>query len=650
MHYRPDVDGLRATAVAAVVLYHADHRWLPGGFTGVDVFFVISGYLIAKQMAVEIENGTFSLARFYERRARRILPALVAVLLASTLAATIWLLPSELIRYGNSLIATSVFASNIYFWRTTGYFSAPPDSTPLLHLWSLAVEEQFYLFFPLLPVLLRHASRRARGHLIWAVLLGSLVVAEWGAQARPDAAFYLGPTRAWELLCGVALAFRLVPQIHDRLSAEVMAALGVGSILLGLLLLTQESQFPGVSALLPCLGAALVIHSGESRRTFVSRALALPGLVFIGLISYSLYLWHWVILVFARHIAMRELGATELLGLIALSVLISCWSWHFIEQPFRRQGRSTAAGAALAPGKALWSAVAASGFLLASGSAIVASEGLTSRYESSALLYADGQRRIWERREECDGRVCEGAAGGQPRGTVMLWGDSHAAALAPAFLDLAAASGWQGLVAYQRSCPPLIGYRNFARRARDCGPFIEEILRVVDDRRVSRVFLHARWPWYVEGTSSENSKIPDIRLSPGQFDTKENSRVFTDMMRQTLHELAMRGVSVTIVSSVPEVGVDAPRLLARRAQEGAPLPYIDEARFDARAARAHAAIETALGEHPKADLLHLFPRMCSVGRCSIAHEGRALYHDSNHLSTDGAQYVRQALASALGGG
>jgi peptidoglycan/LPS O-acetylase OafA/YrhL len=653
MHYRPDIDGLRALAVGAVVVYHADHRWLPGGFTGVDVFFVISGYLITKLIAEDLAADRFSFARFYERRARRILPALVAVMLATSLAAYAWLLPNELKRYGESLVATTLFASNIYFWTITDYFSAPPDATPLLHTWSLAVEEQFYLLFPLVVVALARVSRQSGSFVLWGMLLGSLLMAEWGAQNKPIAAFYLGPTRAWELLCGAVLALGRVPAIRHPLLGEALGVLGLASIAAGTVLLSQESTFPGVTALLPCLGAALVIHSGEHRSTLVSRLLSLRGFVFVGLISYSLYLWHWVFFVFARHLAMRELHVPELLGLIALSVLVSALSWRFIEQPFRRGSAARASAApapapAASPQRVFALAAVASGALAALGVALVALEGWPGRLNAQALAFAEGQSSVWTQRAECEGLICEVGtpSPGAPR--ILLWGDSHAAALAPALGAVAADQAIAPIVAFKISCPPLVGYRNFGKQPIDCAPFVDDVLRFVAERNVRHVVLHARWPWYVEGTRNEQITAPHAQLAPGRYDPDANEQAFATLLGRTIDALQARGARVTIVTSVPEVGVDAPELLARHALRGAALPQVDAAQFERRTARAHAAIDAAIAARPDVEARHPSALLCRDGGCVLAHDGRALYHDDDHLSIEGARHVREALASVIG--
>jgi peptidoglycan/LPS O-acetylase OafA/YrhL len=628
-------------AVASVVLYHADSHWLPGGFTGVDVFFVISGYLITRLIAEDVANDRFTLARFYERRARRILPALFVVMLAASIAALFWLPPNDLVRFGQSLVATGFFVSNFFFWRQTGYFDAPVDAAPLLHTWSLAVEEQFYLLFPLVLVFL---LRRAPRHLpaaIWGMLAASLALAEWGVRHHPGPAFYLGPTRAWELLCGAVLALRLVPPVRGRVLGETLALTGLALIAAGFLLLSADSRFPGVNALLPCLGAALLIHAGESRTTWVGRLLSLRAVVFVGLISYSLYLWHWVFFVYARHLAMRMLTPGELALLIGVSVVAAVLSWRFVEQPLRRASRPVSRPSS--PRPVLVTAAAGSAAFVALGAVFVAVQGLPQRLPPLAREFAAAEDSIWPKREECDGRLCEVGAAATGRPAVLLWGDSHAASLAPAIAKKAGERGARAVVAFKRSCAPLVNFRDYAWVGSDCYGFTEEVFAFVERERVPRVVLHARWAWYVEGSRNEQERAPHIQMAANEPGPKANLREFSRLLRETVLRLQALGVEVAVVTSVPEVGFSAPELLTRRALRGEPTPFVEQETFERRQARAHAAIES-MARETAVDVLHVYPWLCREGRCAIAQGSRALYHDDDHLSLDGARVVRQALA------
>jgi peptidoglycan/LPS O-acetylase OafA/YrhL len=338
--YRSDVDGLRAIAVLLVVIFHlhifrAGGQLVSGGFIGVDVFFVISGYLLTGIIAKEIQASKFSIAGFYERRARRILPALVALLTATTIVSLFFLFPGELLAYAKSLIAATFSYSNFYFWSVSSYFDSP-DSKPLLHTWSLAVEEQFYVVLPILLVLLSKFVPRLRSSALLLLCCGSFAWSVWASIHQPTSAFYSPLSRAWELLLGSLLALDAIPAFEARWIRETAAAAGLVMIVFAAVRLTDATAFPGIAALLPCGGAFLILAAGRNGESTVGKVLAWRPLAFIGLISYSVYLWHWPLIVFSKMgllpIPTHGLYAPAVL---LLSLALGALSWRFIEQPFR---------------------------------------------------------------------------------------------------------------------------------------------------------------------------------------------------------------------------------------------------------------------------------------------------------------------------
>jgi peptidoglycan/LPS O-acetylase OafA/YrhL len=342
MQYRPEIDGLRALAVLPVILFHAGFQTFSGGFIGVDVFFVISGYLITSIILTEKQAGTFSLKSFYERRARRILPALFVVMFACLPFAWLVLLPGQAEDFFRSLVAVSIFSSNILFWRESGYFETAAEGKPLLHTWSLGVEEQYYLFF---PIFLLSAWRLGKPWIVAILVFMAVVsfgIAHWGSFYHPEAAFFLLPSRGWELLIGVFIAFYLFRGKDNGVKGEKPAKLVSESVsLLGLLLIVyaiiafdKNTPFPGASALIPTIGAALIILFATPE-TFIGKLLGVKLLVGIGLISYSAYLWHQPLFAFARHIS--KPSPSLLLSLVALAFTCAYISWKYVEQPFRNK-------------------------------------------------------------------------------------------------------------------------------------------------------------------------------------------------------------------------------------------------------------------------------------------------------------------------
>ena len=339
--YREDIDWLRAIAVLAVVAFHFEAPAVFGGFVGVDIFFVISGYLITGIIQSELQGGAFSFARFYERRVRRLLPALYAMVALTAIPSFHYLLTSERAEFFRSVAAVVTFTSNFFFWFQTGYFDHAAVEKPLLHTWSLAVEEQFYLA---LPLMLWGLARVARGRRIaLPVMLGALGLASFALSIwlmnsdRSANAFFMSPPRAWEFLIGALVATPGFPVLRHALARQIARGIALLLIAIPIFSLRQGPGFPGFNALAPCLGAAMFIWSGIGVPSLKRSGYSpLNVAKFFGRISYSLYLWHWPLFTFARFSkSSLVLDATDKVALFALTVMISYLSWRFVEQPFR---------------------------------------------------------------------------------------------------------------------------------------------------------------------------------------------------------------------------------------------------------------------------------------------------------------------------
>jgi peptidoglycan/LPS O-acetylase OafA/YrhL len=383
--YRADIDGLRAVAVLQVLAYHVGIYRLRGGFVGVDVFFVISGFLISSIIFSDLDSSRFSLVAFYERRIRRIFPALVVMLLGTAVLAYVYCLPTEFVAFGKSLLAATFSVSNVLFLHQSGYFDAPAKMKPLLHTWSLGVEEQFYVFLPLFLMVVRRFFVKRQVLLVSVVAGLSFAVSAEGAFRSHDATFYLAPTRAWELLLGTLLAMNVFPGIASALWRNLTSFLGVVLVLAAGVAFNSSTPFPGAAALLPCLGAALIIAAGKSGTSIAGRALSWRPVAFIGMISYSLYLWHWPLIVFQGANGLLVKGLTPngtKIVLILVSIVIATLSWWLVEQPFRGRGfpLSRAAIFRLASVAAV--------VLLFLGAGILASGGMPSRYPAEAVKVA----------------------------------------------------------------------------------------------------------------------------------------------------------------------------------------------------------------------------------------------------------------------
>ncbi|HWE07252.1 MAG TPA: acyltransferase family protein [Rhizomicrobium sp.] len=637
--YRPEIDGLRALAILPVVLFHYRAPGFGGGFVGVDVFFVISGYLITSLIQPEMDRGTFSLTRFYERRVRRIFPALFAMLAIVSLAALVFFFPADLVRYAQSLFATALFAANFEFWREVGYFDVAANQKPLLHLWSIAVEEQFYLLYPALLLALRRVSPWHRMAAIAGVFLASFAVSVWGAGAAQAAAFYLLPARAWELMLGALLALGAVPDLKSRVASDGLALLGLVLIAGSVFGFTPQTPFPGFAALAPCLGAALVIYAARPDRTIAGKLLAARPLVFVGLISYSLYLWHWPVFVFATYVAFREPSGVGSALLIALSVVLAGISWRYVEQPLRRPLPG-------APRRAPFAAAALVAGLTAASAALAAStDGLPQRLRPALQRILAEQDDHEPRIARCfgltsedvrKGRLCRIGAVGAVAPSFLLWGDSHADAILPAVAEAAARVGRAGVFAGGEACPPLLGVTT---PRPDCRAFNDAVAALAKRPEITEIVLESRWAKYAEGSTYGEEPRGRVVLLDNSCRTaapNDNHGVFLRGLDRTVSELRKEGKKVVIVASVPEIGWPVPAVLARRAlaedAEGADPDagtYLNRQRF---ALNAFASLRQRYG----AIVLYPHSVLCRTGSCEVALNGIPLYRDEHHLSVKGA--------------
>jgi|JI10StandDraft_1071094.scaffolds.fasta_scaffold16263_1 peptidoglycan/LPS O-acetylase OafA/YrhL len=594
--YRADIDGLRAVAVLAVLGFHAFAPWVPGGFVGVDVFFVVSGFLITGIVFNELEAGSFRLSSFYARRARRILPALVVVIAVVYGAGWAVLLRSELEELERHVLGAALFASNFLLWSETGYFDTAAEVKPLLHLWSLGIEEQFYLVWPLLLAALR------RWRLLWATLALMAMSLAWNAVTvltEPAAAFYLPHQRVWELLVGALLA--LVVRRHGAStpvrSPALLSALGLLLIATSVVGIDAHQRFPGLAAVPAVLGTALVILAG-SQAWPNRRMLSAPGLVWIGLISYPLYLWHWPLLSFARILEGREPDITNRIALIASAFVLASLTYRFVEMPFR-YGRLRAQSVRL-PLRAM---------ALAGALGLTAFDGDGMLMPAHGVTGEPGQRRFHEFVEKTFHPCADPTLAAEaPKwrgyvrcrqskpGTqvdVALVGDSHAEHLFPGL-----ASALPGLnVAYYLRSP---------EGALDP--------RIVDNPSVRTIVLAFRGarPWG--------------HLQP---------RLPGDVAR-----LTAAGKRVYAADDVPTL--DHP---VEACVRHASLCTFDR---DARERRAVVEMLDSISrDAPALKRIDVWRHACPEGRCQAAHEGVLLYRDDHHLGVSGSRYIGARIVSQV---
>lgn len=546
--YRPEIDGLRAVAVIGVLLFHFGLGF-PGGFVGVDVFFVISGYLITGILLRQLEGERFSLSDFWARRVRRIAPAAVVMALGTVAMGWYVLESGDFRSLARSLMAHVFFASNCYFSRDQGYFEESGEGEPLMHTWSLSVEEQFYFIFPLLLLFLWRKWGLRSGMILAVIAVISLVWSAWQVNYDPKGAFFLLPARAWELLAGALLAFyRPVQQSKGTVVAEFTGSFGVVLILVPMFLYEKSTSFPGLAALPPVLGAVLFMAANASAQTFTGKILSNRVIVRIGLISYSLYLWHWPLVVYA-HVMIIELTWLVQVSLIALSFVCAFLSWKFVEQPFRTGG----AGNLLAGNRKayLFGGATMAGLWIFAfairATEIPAIEGVSERYYNDTGIDP----------------IPLGVEGeGSP--DFILWGDSHGAAAAHGLNQAAQNLGLSGLGFLNDGTAPIPGlwFSDLSERRKITK---EKTKKVIEKKIIAsgtkNLILMSRWVARCEGYSDAEmiGRQPDFRaisMVVNEESPEAGLESSPRILVQHLEELALRlkeyGIQITLLHQVPE--------------------------------------------------------------------------------------------------
>jgi peptidoglycan/LPS O-acetylase OafA/YrhL len=632
--YREDIDWLRAIAVLAVVAFHFEAPAIFGGFVGVDIFFVISGFLITGIIQSEVQSGTFSFARFYERRVRRLLPALYAMVALTAIPSLHYLLTSERLEFFRSVAAVVTFTSNFFFWFQTGYFDHAAVEKPLLHTWSLAVEEQFYLALPLLLwALLRNATGQgARLRLPFAlavISLASFVLAVWLMKTDRSAnAFFMSPPRAWEFLIGGIIAIDGFPVLRNPRAQQIARGLALVLLAIPIFSLRQGPGFPGVNALLPCIGAAMFIWSGIGVPTQARSGYSPLNIVkFFGQISYSLYLWHWPLFAFARFSkSSLTLDAIDKVALFALTVAISYLSWRFVEQPFRNR--------TLAPTRAAAFRAAGIGtavLLVAAVGGIVASQNPSEADRSASQLEAynsyDYQplfrsgscfTQSWSTFDEkCLALVPD-------KTNVLLWGDSYAAQYFHGLNKSVDPQTVNILQATQAACMPTLAAAS--QGVASCKNFAARMDAFFNDSKPDLVIVSADWLEYARG-SRFDGMIADLR--------------------NTIARLEMAGIAVALLGPPVQFRSRLPAMLMRAQLRHADLRADDFVLPDIFA--LDARMRAALPSHDKFSYVSVVSAICPARQCPLTiDEDIPLAWDHAHLTAEGSEYVVNRIAAALG--
>jgi len=634
--YRPDIDGLRALAVMLVVLNHAGLGF-PGGYIGVDVFFVISGYLITGILLRELAQGTFSFWAFWERRIRRIFPALFVATACTVVAGYRLLLPPDFFALGKSVVAATLGYSNILFWGESGYFDTATAEKPLLHTWSLAVEEQFYLFFPLAMACLARCRRTWMTSLLWAGLVASLAFSAWATPRYVASSYFLLPTRAWELLTGVVLAVaarraaeksavaaiwgegRALPWWRRPLVRELCGGLSLALIVACGVFYHEDLPFPGTWALGPCLGAAGFIwfNRGDSL-TWSGRLLASRPFVYVGLLSYPLYLVHWPIMVFYKYWNWEPFRWSTGLGLMAASFIAALAVYYLVEEPIRRKWVFRRTNALVG------TVVTALLGILVFGACAWQSGGFPNRYPADVHRFLAARVKIEFNHHVDLASIVEdrlpeiGAKDGPLQ--CMVWGDSHALALVPMVHQVCQEAGVRGVQLTHSATPPLVDFDPKASQ------FLSENPRALSAAAIRYAIEH---------------HVPLVVMA-AHWTNDCNNPLFEASLRKTVQQLLDGGVRVVLVKDVAAQEHSVPIMLARAVMHGRDTATVGASLDGHREAnRPVDRILDDLASDPRVVVVDPASAFVTAdGLWRVEHDGQALYRDEHHLTSAGAAQLK----------
>ena len=644
--YRPDIDGLRAIAVLLTVVFHAYPTVLPGGFVGVDVFFVISGYLISGIVFRQLSTGSFSLATFYANRIRRIFPALLAVLVASAVAGWYLLLPQEFSLLGKHIASGAGFVQNIVLQREAGYFDTASDLKPLLHLWSLAIEDQFYMLYPLLMLLAWRAGAKALGVLLLVAAFVSFALNLVGVRHDLVFTFFWPHTRVWELLFGAGLAYAQVFYQHSvsARTANALSLLGLASIGTAAFVLSKTHHFPGAWALMPVLGAAAILLAGP-QAWVNARLLSHRAMVAIGLISYPLYLWHWPLLSFTTIVHGETPSPLARSTAVAASFGLAWLTYRYLEQPLRFGPRKAAATTGL---------VVALGLVGTAGYAVHATGGAEHRFPLTRQ-HATYDKWTWGRNPECAARYPHLASipycllAPDAPAQVALIGDSHANHYYPGLVE----QGLNVINLGKGSCLGFFGVTTHIPLPRPQGEICPPdhlnlaLQFAIDNPHISHIALTGRFQQYHDEVSEAKIFTTDAQ----GHTLSGNPQVFSHTLDHTLARLVASGKHIVFILDNPDILFDPKECIelpALRSQQPIKNPCAtSRSSIEQRHSAYRATALTVLAKYPTVQVFDPFNALCDATLCCAARGPDILYRDTDHLSLQGSRLIATTLAPYL---
>jgi len=668
LNYREDIDGLRAIAVSSVVLYHFGVTGFGGGYVGVDIFFVISGYLIGSIVFAQLGKNKFSFSNFYIRRIRRLFPASFAMTVFSLLLGYWLLLPGDFRELGQSIVASTLYASNVLFYLKAGYFDTASHMKPLLHTWSLSVEEQFYLIFPLAAWLCYRYLRRAMLAVFIFACLASFAAAVIYINHDQSAVFYLYPFRAWEMFLGVVAGmggWSFGKYGQQRLPSHLIAVTGLVLVCYPILFYTKETQFPGLTALAPCLGTLLLLLSGAQAGNSVTRLLSTAPFVFLGKISYSLYLWHWPIFVFYTYALVREPTFTDSLILILATLAASIFSWKYIEQPFREPATN-----GNEKRRAFGSTFVASSLCILIGFFIYKADGLPARMDPETArisAVSNDFLRDWTGCLKAENSVLPGlnhCVVGNPyqsKNLLLVWGDSHAAAFRAGIKAAAEQSQQDVLMLWRTGCPPVVGLRkeesaNSTQENRECTPHNEKVMEYIQqNENIKAVVLVGRWSYYLNGrgVGTDADHLITLTSLTSAAPDKNTADLFMNAFDNTLKSLQQKNVKLYVMEQVPEFSRYNSSKLARQLQTGtsdaAGAQHLFTESYSDVVAR-QGSMQNYLADAERAgkvSIVKTHSLFCQADICSLMLNGTPAYFDNNHVTTTASLYMQSLYAPIM---
>ena len=645
--YRPDIDGLRAIAVLSVIIFHFYNSILPSGYVGVDIFFVISGFLITAIILKEHEAGEFSFVKFYLRRIRRIFPALFTMLFVSFLSGFLILSSGDMLWLSKQFHYATLQISNLFFQRTVDYFDENRTTNPLLHTWSLGVEEQFYILMPVLIITLFSFGKNKKLPLYALIFLSlaSLFFSQYLVITNQKMAFYSLTSRFWELGAGCLAAFSNKKIISSK-NNNFLAFLGVALIATSLFVI-KYSNFPGLFALLPCAGAVLIIISGKQNKTLITKFLSNRILVFIGKMSYSLYLWHFPILIFYKEYTnQKTIGFLAATVLLLIIFIISYCSWRFVEKPFRKNYvfvKKSKFSFDLARHPFFVSALCII-FFISLNSVSKATHGFNFRFSSEQILqdkdldqyaaFVKGKKCGVGKKSHTFPDVSECVVGSnQQNFEVVLFGDSHAGHYSQSVVSWAERRGLSVMSFYLFSCPPLLTKDHILNKNEKCWEYRQKILSILKEKtHIKYVFLGSSW-------FEHNEQKDDYK------------NLFRENFAETLKVINSLNKKVIILGRVPDFNVNYSETSPLKCIEKklAPLqkllPLSTSSCSDIEI--SHLAKQQEFGnimknevsKYKNASFFDPFPYFCDSQKCSAIKNNKLLYADQGHLNKNGAQYI-----------